>query len=228
MSIIKYKEFDVTITFEGNVEGGIPKDPSIMKTWLETKGISGAETYQETLAAMEAPVSDEDKDKVEETIVQKNWSGFKKHPEGGLYIEGRQLKAAFKEAANVTKEFLSKANKQLKQARARLAERVFVWGTDIEGSKEIILLGKHEPDGTDERVVHAQTRKGKISSIKRTDYVTAPTIKFRLEVLDDKLFTLEILTELLEYMGKNGLGANRSQGAGVFYLNEIVEVEHAA
>jgi hypothetical protein len=223
-SLITYKRYYAKIAFVTALEGGTPKDPSVIETWLKTKGKSRADLYQETVEAMGAEaVSNGD---VEANLMNKGWSGFKSG-EDGLYIEARQIKAAFKEAANVNRPALVKHNPALKQAKARLAERVFVWGAD-RAKPDIVLLGRDEPSGYEERMVHVVTRTGKISAIKRTDYVSDLELGFNIEVLDDRLFTENVLRILLDYMGRNGLGANRSQGAGQFRVLELTEMQEAA
>ena len=206
---ITYKRYLATARIIGQIEGGVPKNAEMIKTWLETKGVSKADIYQDTLAAMGKEEAADGAEAAQADLTEKNWCGFK-CGDRGLYIEARQIKAAFKEAANVCKGMIG-----LTAARSKLAERVWIRGID---NPEAIWLGTEKPDGTEERVVHAMTRRGPISSIKRTDYVNAPTLEFELEVLNDGTFTEETLRELLVYMGKNGIGANRSQSAGQFEL----------
>ena len=214
--MIDYKNYTAEIEIIGQIEGGVPKDPAIIKTWLETKGISSADVYQETVAAMGGEANG---DELQADASEKHWCGFKSG-DVGLYIETRQIKAALKEAANVNKDALTKYNPKLKQAKARIAERVFIYELD---DPDQIPLGRETPSGTEQRVVHAMSRRGPVHSIKLTDYVSAPILSFRIEVLDDGLFTKEALTALLEYMGRNGIGSNRSQGAGQFKLLELQE-----
>ena len=214
MPKVGYLIYRVVIKIIGQIEGGVPKDPSVMKTWLETKGISSADVYRDTLNAMGESANVE---VLQEAAIQKSWCGFKQGPKG-LYIEARQIKAALKEAANVLKDLLG-----IRNARSRLAERVWVRGTE-PGSPEAVWLGVEKPDDFKDSVVHAMTRMGPVNSFKRTDFVTAPQIEFDVEVLNDKMFTLDVLKDILNYMGRNGLGANRSQGAGKFKLVSITKV----
>lgn len=210
MSKVGYIIYRVVLQITNRLEGGVPKDPAVIKSWLETKGISSADVYQETVAEVGTDVAE-----AQEEAARKNWCGFKEDKEKGLFIEARQVKAAFKEAANVLRGLLG-----ITAAKSKLAERVWVKSVDPK-SPETIWLGQNETDGCEERVVHAMTRRGPISSIKRTDYVDHPSVEFLIEVLDDGLFKREVLEELLTYMGKNGLGANRSQGAGQFEVSSF-------
>lgn len=218
MPIIKYKSYRAEIQFLNQLHGGIPKDPEVIKTWLETKGISDADILRKTCEAM--GVDAEGVDDATQKTIDKSAMGFK-IGERGLYIEARMVKSAFKEAANVNREFLRAHNSKLAMARARCAERVWVRGVD---DVEKIWLGREDPDGVEQRFVHLKDRFGNpVSAIKLVDYVNAPRLEFVIEVIDDNLFTEEVLRDLLEYMGRNGLGANRSQGAGLFELVSFAE-----
>lgn len=212
MDKINYTRYQVIMQCIGRIEGGVPKNPAVIESWLATKGKSQADIVQATQEAMGMESLDAAVAAVE--AVQKNWCGFKCGPQG-LYIEARQIKAALKEAANITREQLG-----IKNARSKLAERLWIIGAGED--HEQILLGKSEPDGYEERAVHAWVKMQQVHSIKRTDYVSRPKLEFIIEVLDDAIFKPELLRELFIYVGKNGIGANRSQGAGVC---ELVSME---
>lgn len=220
----RFRNYHITIQVDGQIEGGTPKDPDVIASWLTGKGISNADVFQETVAAMSAPVPEGEPDSTQRSIEEKNWCGFKSDPERGLYIEARIIKAAFKEAAEVCRAFL-----KIVGCKARAAEKIWVWGLE---DPQRIYLGVKEPDGFADRFVHTtRWMKGRgevpINSIKRSDFVRQPTLTFCVEVLDDGMFTPEVIAHMLEYMQRNGLGANRSQLAGTFKVLSFQEVPAA-
>src|SRR5688572_10430941 len=86
----------------GTLVGGVPSDPNVAKGWIETK-LKGqsAERIQELIAKTMIERNITQAEAVDEVNKLKNLNGFKRDPEQGLYIEGRQLKAALKEAVSV-------------------------------------------------------------------------------------------------------------------------------
>lgn len=213
LEAVGFTIYRVVVQVLNRLEGGVPKNPDMIKSWLETKGISDADIAQKTVAAMENP---EEVAAVMEEAATKGWCGFKQS-DGRYYFEARCIKSGFKESANVLKELLG-----IKNARARLAERVFVRGRE---DLEAIYLNVEGALPYDERVVHAMSRSGPINALKRNDYVEKPQLEFFLRVLKNSDFDNEdILRAILFHMASNGLGANRSQGAGQFELVELKKV----
>ena len=106
--------YRVTFQLRDKLMGGIPKDPKIIEGWLKTKGIfsNDEDIKHELVRTMQAlgleaspDMSTEELFALQEEAADnmsavKNTNGFKSD-EQGLYIEGRQLKAALKESANI-------------------------------------------------------------------------------------------------------------------------------
>lgn len=192
-----YIFYGVTMRIKDRIVGGIPKNPAVIAQWIKTamdkaNKVKTEEIIKETVELMGA-----------DEYAEKAWTGFKSHPEHGLFIEGRQVKAMFKEGANVIKKRID-----IKNFRAKLAERMWVM-------EDMIPLGVKEPTGFDERPVHVMTRQGPRSALKRFDYVEKPEINFEIRVWNDGVITEDLLTVLIDYCAFNGLGAMRSQGEGV-------------
>ena len=85
-----------------NLCGGVPSDPNIAEGWIKSRlGVTNeAELKRITAQIMlERAVSPEEA--VAEVNKLKHTNGFKRDPQRGIYIEGRQVKAAFKEAVSV-------------------------------------------------------------------------------------------------------------------------------
>lgn len=190
--------------------GGIPRHPEIVRRWQEArwpdrpKLIDGDPATPEEAAARTVELLGE---QVHEEVAG-IWTGFVEHPEGGLAIEGRQIKAMFKESANILRTMI-KINGKIIPLRARIAERVFV-------AERLISLGLAQPTGTIERPIHVMTAQGPRTALKRTDYVDDAKITCHLKVLQDGLITQSILDQILTHASLNGVGTDRSQGAGTF------------
>ena len=243
-----FSKYKVRFQFNDKLCGGVPKSEKAIEGWIRTN--------VQDKSKLEQMISDT-KDSIDKSNLTESdidnlatsaWNGFKsdKH---GLYIEGRQIKAMFKESANVIKNVLN-----VSAFKARVAERVFVVEDKVrilsvykktEGSGHMDYISgidpnDHynyiaEPSGSYEGMVHAMTAMGKISALKRVDYVSRPMIEFTLSVLKEKLVTkdkkrLDIptyLMHLITHAQQNGLGAERSQGNGKFRCLFLGEVETA-
>lgn len=193
-----WRHYEVTLQFRDKVVGGIPKSKEMIERWLQAR--KKPELIDQTVAEMG--------DQLDETI-DTMWTGFKAD-EKGLYIETRQIKAMFKEAANVIRHAIGFKGFM----KARVAEKVFIY-------PDKVYLGVTEPTGWEERPIHIITRQGPRSAFKRYDYVERARITFNFKVLDDGQITDEHLDAILEYAQDAGLGADRSQGMGKFDVVEF-------
>jgi hypothetical protein len=162
------------------------------------------------------------------------WTAFKRDATG-IYYEGRCLKAAFKESANILRETLQgeeadaagkKPTKSRYTAlRAKLAERLFVEEDVIHfvGADGSRLT---EPSGSEERAIHVMTAQGPRDALKRSDFVSAPArLVFHLRWLPDGVCDIDLVRELLEHACWNGIGADRSQGNGRFKVIAVTPAE---
>src|SRR3954467_9156618 len=85
----------------GTIAGGIPSDPNVAEGWLKTTlGIDKGEVLRTAVAETMIARGITADEAAEEISKNRHLNGFKRD-ENGLYIEGRQLKAAMKEAASV-------------------------------------------------------------------------------------------------------------------------------
>jgi hypothetical protein len=189
----------------GTIAGGVPTDPKVAEGWLKTKlGASKDDIIHEQVAQVmvdRGVTADE-----AATVVNENrhLNGFKRD-ERGLYIEGRQLKAAIKEAASVavaagklTQRGWGKTNKGL---LGYLAEHVFV-------VEDRLHLGVVEPTGVMQRFVH--TFRG--TGIQYEEYVSDAKVDFT--VMADHDFSEKEWAQIWLCGEQQGIGASRSQGYG--------------
>lgn len=198
-----------------DLAGGLPVDPRLIEAWQQKHWSRRADLV---LKPGDPQTPEEAAQRTTEllagvTTEESNWTTFPREPgTGRLCIEGRQVKAALKEAANIVKsmEAFHVRGKPV-PLRSKLAERVFVVERLIP-----ILPERTEADETVERPIHVMTAQGPRDALKRADVVRHVDLVCTLKVLNDGLFTKQMLERLLEYAGQNGLGTDRSQGMGVF------------
>jgi len=204
-----FKDYTLDLDVERLV-GGIPRHPEIVRRWQEARWKEGKpqpgdpqtpeEAAERTIELLGEQVHEE---------VAGIWTGFVEIPDGGgLAMEGRQIKAMFKESANILRTMIKVGGKTI-PLRARVAERVFV-------VERLIPLGVAAPTGTIERPIHVMTAQGPRTALKRTDYVDHAKVTCHLKLLEDGLITEEILDQILQHASLNGIGTDRSQGAGTF------------
>lgn len=195
----------------GVIAGGTPTDPKVAEGWLRTKlGIDGDDLIREKVAEVmvERGVTAD-----EATVIvneHKNLNGFKRD-DRGLYVEGRQLKAALKEAASIAvaagklgSRGWGKTNKGL---LSYLAEHVFV-------VEDRLHLGVTEPSGISQRFVH--TFRG--SGIQYEEYVEDAKVSFT--VITDHDFSNKEWAAIWTAGEQNGIGASRSQGFGRYEVTQ--------
>ena len=189
----------------GCIAGGTPTDPKVAEGWLRTKlGIDKDDLIREMVAEtmVERGVSADEATKLVDA--QKHLNGFKRD-DHGLYIEGRQLKAALKEAAScavaagkLTARGWGKTNKGL---LSYLAEHVFV-------VEDRLHLGVADATGINQRFVH--TFRG--SGIQYEEYVEDAKVDFT--VMADHDFSERDWAAIWTSGEQQGIGASRSQGYG--------------
>jgi hypothetical protein len=185
--------------------GGVPNSSKVAQGWLKAKLEASDDLIRQMVAETMAARGVEYDEAVEIVNREQNVNGFKADPEHGLYIEGRQVKAAIKEAANVAvaagKIDGKKWGTTNKGLMGFVAEHVMV-------VEDRIYLGRMEPNGINQRFVH--TFRG--SGIALEEYVSDAKVTFT--VITDWPFTEEFWAMVWLTGEQQGLGATRSQGFG--------------
>ncbi|HEY3718328.1 MAG TPA: hypothetical protein VGL39_27715 [Jatrophihabitantaceae bacterium] len=198
--------FEGTLTVPTLV-GGIPTDPNVAEAWLRSKLADSDDLIRAQVAETMTERGVGVDEATEIVNANKHLNGFKRDQARGgeLYIEGRQLKAALKEAASVAvaagkldARGWGKTNKGL---LGFLAEHVSV-------TEDRIYLGVTKPTGILQRFVH--TFRG--SGIQYEEYVEDAEITFT--VRSDWPFTDEQWAMIWLTGQEQGIGASRSQGYG--------------
>lgn len=211
----KYEQKAYPFRFESTlvantIAGGTPTDPKVAEGWLRSKLDSNDDIIRAQVAEVMVERGIDVDAATEAVIADKHLNGFKRD-EHGLYIDGRCLKAAIKEAANVRwpKERWGPSRKG---TLSFFAEHVFV-------EEERLHLGVTQPTGIVQRFVH--TWRG--NAIQYEEYVEDAKIDFT--VVTDHDFKAEEWALLWLTGEQQGFGASRSQGFGRY---EVVRWDKAS
>ena len=195
--------------------GGVPKDPSTLLTFTRVR------------TGHEDDITTGQVEELEETVTPdtlspdnlKNVTTFQRD-EHGLFLHERNIKAMLKECAQVLG-----FNKKLRGLKQVNQHGLFVKG-QLETDRVYLEdpeTGEYMTAVSGELVspVHAWTG----SSIKRTEYVQRPILRFDLWVLADSPWTDEAWQRVWMLAQENGIGACRSQGYGKFDLLAFTRTE---
>lgn len=193
------------------IAGGVPTDPKVAEGWIATKlGTSSESAIQAQVAEVMAERGVAAEEAVEIVNTNRHLNGFKRDS-SGLYIEGRQLKAAIKEAASVAaaagKLPLRKWGMTNKGLAGFVAEHICV-------VEDKLPLGVTEPTGIAQRFVH--TFRG--TGIQYEEYCDDVDIDFTVTTdhkFDDEQWAMLWLTG-----EQQGIGATRSQGYGRYTVTK--------
>jgi hypothetical protein len=195
--------------------GGIPKHPEIVRRWQEAHWPAGGD--EKAGKTLDAAVAETLETITPDEEVKGIWTGF---VEDGGYacLESRNLKAMFKESANIVKNMtvLYERGKPVSFLRAKVAERVFV-------NPRFIRVAPMDSVMSAERPIHVMTRQGPRTALKRVDYVENVQFTCTVKVLNDGQIKDKTLRTMLDYAQDGGLGTDRSVGSGTFTyeLNEL-------
>ena len=226
--------YRVTLQFRDKLMGGVPKDPNIIEGWLRAKaGITNTEEVRQatarTLIELGYDVKpgmtyEEMVEASKEVAGAKMTNGFKADPLLGLYIEGRQVKAAIKESVNIHYAG-DRWGRTKKGPKSYTAERTFVL-------EDRIPLGMTEPSGVELFVGHVSGAGGERSTLTYFEYAQRPAITFHVmesKVVLDKdqpgSLTREQWAIIFVSMQEQGIGALRSQGHGRFDVTAFDKID---
>ena len=200
----------------GTLVGGKPKNPELIEAWVNAKCKDKTEAERKRIRDAHVDTLDDEVDGQRE----KSAIGFAR-VDGQLAIEGRQVKAMLKEAANIIKDKLPIKDGKISSLKSKVADQVFV-------VEEWIKLGRTDPDDVDERPIHVMTRQGPRDSLKVCEILRDVEIEFtvrRLSASGKSSVPEKVLMAILDYAQSIGLGADRSQGAGVFEVLSVEKIE---
>lgn len=200
-----------------SIAGGTPSDPDTARGWIQSK-IQGSD---ERIRTMVAETMQERGITADEAAAEvnrlKHLHGFKRD-DNGLYIEGRIIKAAVKEACSIAaasgKIPLTKWGKTSKYILSFSAEHIMI-------PDERVYLGKTVPD----EIYQSFPENKRIGQrgIQLTEVCKDVDIDFR--VISDWDFTEEQWAMIWLTGGMEGLGACRGQGFGTYTITKWDKVD---
>lgn len=211
--------FNATVVVD-SIAGGIPTDEKVAESWLRTKIEDKDDAVRRAVAETMAERSVSADEAVKLVGSAKHFTGFKGKNETGLYIDGRQVKAAIKEAVMVA---VAAGNVPLRSwgvtqkfAKGFVAEHIMV-----TNDKVFIL------DEDDNPVIKPTNI---VQQFVHTQYGSAPHYK---EYVDNAVLKFEVITdfdfesahpgfwEIVWLTGQEqGVGASRSGGFGRYKVTE--------
>ena len=208
-------KFDGTL-FVGSIAGGTPSDPNVAEGWIKSKTAAKHDLIREMAMQIVVERGVELDDAIKELDRLKHLNGFKRDPQLGLYIEGRQLKAAIKEAASVAR------------AAGKVSER---WGKTNKGIQGFVAehiqvveerLYLHteagEVIGEAHEVIQSFPKNARTgqTGIQYTEVCHNVAINFT--VISDWEFSDKEWAMLWGTGEMQGVGATRSQGMGRYVV----------
>jgi len=202
-----------------NLAGGVPSDPKVAEGWLKTKLTNNRDDLVREMVADTMAARGVDANAAAKIVDEmKHTNGFKRDDDTGqLYIEGRQFKAALKEAVSIA------------AASGKIAMQG--WGMTnkfIQGytTEHIVVmderlplylpdaLGVPAPVTEPDQIVQSfpkNPRTGQ-TGIQNTEVLFNARFSFTLRMDHD--FTTEQLAMIMLTGQEQGIGASRSQGYG--------------
>ncbi len=141
--------------------GGIPRNPELIESWVNAGNKDKKQEERDNIRDAHLDTLDTMTDE------KKNKQGIGFHRvDGQLCVEGRQLKAMLKEAANIIKDTVPTGRNEkgkpvtgIPQLKSKTADQIFV-------TERFIPIGKTEPDAVEEKPIHVETARGPRDSIK--------------------------------------------------------------
>jgi hypothetical protein len=218
-----FTRYRISIRFTAKLMGGTPKDPRVIEGWIKTRmGLEQGDQLRQMVVRtlrdlghdlIDDPTPEQVDEAIKATVGDKSTVGFKRDARG-LFIEGRQIKAALKESTAILFPYATdKWGATKKAPKAYLAERVFC-------EEDTIPLGRDEPDGLEMFIGHVSGPQGPRSTLTYVEYCERPPIGFTVWSLEDAVKHQD-WEAIFEHMEQNGLGALRSQGHGRFTVTGV-------
>jgi hypothetical protein len=237
-----YRRFLVELSFLDKIGGGIPSNPKTIEGWLRTNmGISDEEELQEftfrTLTELGYEPHTMTYQAIEEAAKEAALglhANVFKRDEHGLFIEGRQVFAALKEATEILYKGVKWGRRPGKQGSpidayvGKAASAFFPERVHIVESR--IYLGRDEPDDLELVIVHPRD-PSRSSSMHYQQVVVRPIVHFHVEELVDHEVPSNRVPDdawprIFRLAQNNGIGARRSQQMGKFKVTRFEEVEN--
>lgn len=213
-----YKAFHIELKFRDRVFSGLPKNTEVLEAYVQSK-----------FGSDDTSPTDTDLDLSEE--VDKRSTHFRK-TEQGIYIGGYQIKSMISEAASLLELTVKKRG-----SKQTLKEGLSVIGINendqLTGDKVFFLPNRTKADGTYTHTGNVSTPQGNRSIIKSMEYIEQASIKFILNILENRMqddnrgkkLTTDNIKECLAHSRELGIGSHRKYDAGKFDVVKFEEVD---
>lgn len=211
-----YDIYKVSIKMRERIYGGTPKTKKMIEKWIEARTKHSDDlTRRQIEAAMEV---------MGEEATERSWMGFQEDAHG-LFIDTNNVKAMFKQGGSMLGLFMKK----------RGTKQIMCEGMEVKSLADggvRLYLDRTEPDGYIEKPIHVMTAQGPRTAIKRADFLEDIKLSFEVWVLTTSSSEVRHvgraeLVRVLTFSQENGLGADRSQGAGKFDVIDFQKVQGA-
>jgi hypothetical protein len=241
-----YTYYRTVLQFEDRIMAGTPADPDIVRGWLASKmGVSDevellnltAETMQSVgiTEARQGMTTEELRAIADQYAAEKSTNVFRRFDGVGLYLEGRCLKAGFKESINSLYPHERSWGLTGKSVKGMAAERVHAKQGHLflcqpadpyefdpsEWTEGVRTMT--EPSGIETFVGHTNGPKGPQSNLTRVEYVVQPRIYATVEVAED-FIPADQWPRVWVHLQEIGLGSLRSQSQGKFKVLQFQRV----
>jgi len=204
--------YRVRFNFLTKLCSSVPADPAIIQKWLEAR--------QPAVKAPGAASINEINEEVLESIARGEGEAPQDYQmlvfqrdNGVLVMRAATVRAHIKDCARqLSTMFVGKIQGE-KAFSTRVVNGVYLDEHDywLPILRDGFPLA--EPDGADDKPVHAMTPTGRINALKRFEYVWRPSLEFTLKVLG-KAVTEADLHHLFTYGGTHGYAGERGDGEG--------------
>lgn len=217
--------------------GGTPSDPRVAEGWLKTKmGIDKEDIIAGAVKEVMAERNIDQKEAMKEVDNRRHLNGFKRErcencPEGALcatglhqlFIEGRHLKAALKEAASVARavdNLDARYGSTKKGVLSFVAEHVVVVEDRLFIDQWDAATKKPVPVYEPSDILQSFPRNPitRQTGIQYTEYVENAVVGFT--VVSDYPWKHSEWATMLVTGGNQGIGASRSQGYGRYVVTK--------
>lgn len=214
-----YDTYRVKCRFRERIVGGHPASSELIAAWIRKHTGHDDELTKQQIA--EAQDARSEAERLAEQLKESTYNIFLRD-ENGLYIETRQVKACLRECFSTQRIFVTKAG----------TKQIFQHAFFVDGIRHQsrVYLGVMEPTGVEEKPIHVSGPQGPRNALKAAEYVEGAEIQFIIRVLktapaDKRHISMEMLNDVLYQAQDDGLGADRSQGAGKFDVIEFAKVD---
>lgn len=210
-----YDIYTVSIKMRERLYGGTPKTKKMLEKWIESRTKHSDDL---TRGQIEAAV-----EVMGEEATERSWMGFQEDS-NGLFIDTNNIKAMLKQGGSMLGLFMKK----------RGTKQIMCEGMEVKsldgGTR--LYFEREEPDGYIEKPIHVMTAQGPRTAIKRADFLEDVKLSFEVWVLTTSASEVRHvgraeLVHVLTFSQENGLGADRSQGAGKFDVIDFQRVQGA-